>query len=137
MRLGRSGRQPTPLTCTTPSSPASFGRDRTWHQDQRNPGPSSPYHDRGTEYEIAGPDLNIVARWAGDSRAYVLDPAEGMQAVTKDDSEDGDALNSLANDQPMTNMICADRPSRINEFPLNTIRLPTVLLCATDGFITM
>jgi hypothetical protein len=86
------------------------------------------------EYEIAGPDLNIVARWAGDSRAYVLDPAEGMQAVTKDDSEDGDALNSIANDQPMTNMICADRPFRINEFKLDTIRLPTVLLCATDGF---
>ena len=87
------------------------------------------------EYEIARPDLNILARWAGDSRAYVLDPAEGMQAVTKDDSEDFDALNSLANDQPMTNMICADRPFRVNEFPLvNTIRLPTVLLCATDGF---
>jgi len=87
------------------------------------------------EYEIAGPDLNIVARWAGDSRAYILDPAGGMQAVTKDDSEDVDALSSLANDQPMTNMICADRPFRINEFPLvSTIRLPAVLLCATDGF---
>ena len=58
-----------------------------------------------------------------------------MQAVTKDDSEDFDALSSLANDQPMTNMICADQPFRINEFPLvSTIRLPTVLLCATDGF---
>jgi hypothetical protein len=87
------------------------------------------------EYEIAGLDLNIVARWAGDSRAYILDPAGGMQAVTKDDSEDVDALSSLDNDQPMTNMICADRPFRINEFPLvSTIRLPAVLLCATDGF---
>lgn len=87
------------------------------------------------EYELAGRDLNLVARWAGDSRAYVLDPAEGLQVVTRDDSEDADALNQLTNDQPMTNMICADRPFRINQFPLiNIIRPPTVILCATDGF---
>lgn len=87
------------------------------------------------EYEIAGRDLNMVARWAGDSRAYILDPAGGLQAVTRDDTDGSDALNLLVNDQPMTNMICADRSFRINEFPLaGTIRLPAVLLCATDGF---
>jgi len=87
------------------------------------------------EYELIGLDLNLVSRWAGDSRAYILDPAEGLHVVTQDDTEETDALNQLANDPPMTNMICADRPFRINEFPLiNVIQLPTVLLCATDGF---
>jgi serine/threonine protein phosphatase PrpC len=87
------------------------------------------------EYELTGGDLNLVARWAGDSRAYVLDPAEGLQVVTQDDTEENDALNQLANDPPMTNMICADRSFRINEFPLiNVIHPPTVILCATDGF---
>jgi serine/threonine protein phosphatase PrpC len=87
------------------------------------------------EYELTGRDLNLVARWAGDSRAYVLDPAEGLHVVTRDDTGETDALNQLANDPPMTNMICADRPFRINEFPLiNVIQSPTVILCATDGF---
>jgi serine/threonine protein phosphatase PrpC len=87
------------------------------------------------EYELIGGDLNIVARWAGDSRAYILDPAEGLHVVTRDDTEETDALNQLANDPPMTNMICADRPFRINEFPLiNVVQPPTVVLCATDGF---
>jgi len=87
------------------------------------------------EYELIGRDLNIVSRWAGDSRAYILDPTEGLHVVTQDDTEETDALNQLANDPPMTNMICADRPFRINEFPLiNVVQPPTVLLCATDGF---
>jgi serine/threonine protein phosphatase PrpC len=87
------------------------------------------------EYELIGRDLNLVSRWAGDSRAYVLDPAEGLHVVTRDDTEETDALNQLANDPPMTNMICADRRFRINEFPLiNVVQLPTVILCATDGF---
>ena len=87
------------------------------------------------EYQLIGRDLNIVSRWAGDSRAYILDPAEGLHVVTRDDTEETDALNQLANDPPMTNMICADRPFRINEFPLiNVIQPPTVILCATDGF---
>jgi Protein phosphatase 2C len=87
------------------------------------------------EYELTGGDLNLVARWAGDSRAYILDLAEGLQVVTQDDTEENDALNQLANDPPMTNMICADRSFRINEFPLiNVIHPPTVILCATDGF---
>jgi serine/threonine protein phosphatase PrpC len=87
------------------------------------------------EYELTAGGLNLVARWAGDSRAYVLDPAEGLHVVTRDDTGETDALNQLANDPPMTNMICADRPFRINEFPLiDVIQPPTVILCATDGF---
>ena len=36
------------------------------------------------EYELIGLDLNLVSRWAGDSRAYILDPAEGL--LTLDDA---------------------------------------------------
>ena len=87
------------------------------------------------EYEDAGRHLNLIARWAGDSRAYVLHQYEGLQAVTRDDTEDSDALVLLTNDQPMNNIICADRPFRINEFSLTGIAdKPVMLLCATDGF---
>jgi serine/threonine protein phosphatase PrpC len=87
------------------------------------------------EYEIAGRHLNLMVRWAGDSRAYILDVHHGLQVVTRDDAEDSDALILLTNDQPMNNIICADRPFRINRFPLRgVIDLPAVLICATDGF---
>jgi serine/threonine protein phosphatase PrpC len=87
------------------------------------------------EYELAGRYVDMVARWAGDSRAYILDVADGLQAVTRDDAEDSDALVLLTNDQPMTNIICADRPFRINEYSITGhIERPVLLVCATDGF---
>ncbi len=87
------------------------------------------------EYEPAGRYVNLIARWAGDSRAYVLDSDEGLQTITRDDTHDSDALVLLANDEPMTNLICADRPFEINEFRLiDRICRPAVLVCATDGF---
>jgi hypothetical protein len=87
------------------------------------------------EYELAGRYVNLIARWAGDSRAYVLDSAEGLQAITRDDTHDSDALVLLANDEPMTNLISADRPFEINEYRLiHRIYCPAVLVCATDGF---
>ena len=86
------------------------------------------------EYEVEGKQLNAVARWAGDSRAYLLDEAEGLQAITRDDTDDSDALVLLINDQPMNNMVSADRPVQIRSYPLPGIILPVILICATDGF---
>lgn len=89
----------------------------------------------GIEYELVGRYINVVARWAGDSRAYVLDSADGLQAITRDDTHDSDALVLLTNDEPMTNLISADRPFEINEYRLtDRIYAPAVLVCATDGF---
>jgi len=87
------------------------------------------------EYEVAGDQVTVAARWAGDSRAYILDRAHGLQAISRDDTPDSDALILLTNDQPMTNVVCADRPFHVNEFlGVGPLALPTVLACATDGF---
>jgi serine/threonine protein phosphatase PrpC len=85
------------------------------------------------EYERADQALELRSRWAGDSRAYLLTGKCGLQALTRDDTETSDALAVLNNDQPMSNMISADRPFRINEFRAQ-VNPPVVLICATDGF---
>jgi len=86
------------------------------------------------EYKALGDRLDVVARWAGDSRAYLLQDKEGLGAITRDDTQDSDALALLINDQPMNNMISADRPVQVKSYHLSEIRLPVILICATDGF---
>lgn len=87
------------------------------------------------EYQIVKDRVDLAARWAGDSRAYILHPAMGLQAISRDDTQDSDALILLENDQPMTNLVSADRPFHVNEFTgAGPLRLPVVLVCATDGF---
>jgi serine/threonine protein phosphatase PrpC len=71
--------------------------------------------------------------WAGDSRCFVLDPGGGLQQVSRDDAEEGDALILLTEDPPMTNMVSANREFWIN-LEKGEISTPCVLLCATDGF---
>ncbi len=70
--------------------------------------------------------------WAGDSRAYVLTPDDGLQALSLDDTRESDALALIRNDQPMDNLISADRPFRLNHRRLE-VAGPAVLLVATDG----
>lgn len=50
-----------------------------------------------------------------------------------DDTDRPDALTALVEDPPMTNLVCADRPFRINSVS-GLAATPCVLLCATDGF---
>jgi hypothetical protein len=88
------------------------------------------------EYEILdGRRVALASRWAGDSRAYIVHPALGLLAVSLDDTHDSDALVLLLNDQPMTNVVCADRPFQVNGFTgVDPLMLPVVIACATDGF---
>ncbi|MEE1772745.1 serine/threonine protein phosphatase [Streptomyces sp. JV185] len=87
------------------------------------------------EYQLQPDDRSVegLALWAGDSRAYVMDPGSGLQVLTRDHTEESDALELLRSDPPMTNVICADRGFFVEErdfkFPL-----PCVLVTATDGF---
>ncbi|NKE59097.1 serine/threonine protein phosphatase [Lentzea sp. PSKA42] len=74
-----------------------------------------------------------AALWAGDSRAYVLDAQDGLQQVTRDDTESSDALELLTQDPPMTNMVCADRPFEVH-IARGSTKVPCVLVCATDGY---
>ncbi|HEY0636863.1 MAG TPA: serine/threonine protein phosphatase [Pseudonocardiaceae bacterium] len=73
------------------------------------------------------------AYWAGDSRCFLLDPAHGLQQVSRDDTEESDALVLLTQDPPMTNVACADREFRVNRAAGETA-LPVTMVCATDGF---
>jgi serine/threonine protein phosphatase PrpC len=88
------------------------------------------------EYEILdNRRVELASRWAGDSRSYVVHPTMGLQAVSLDDTQDSDALVLLLNDQPMSNVVCADRPFHVNEFlGVEPLMLPVVIACATDGF---
>ncbi|MDA5284185.1 serine/threonine protein phosphatase [Streptomyces sp. Isolate_45] len=77
--------------------------------------------------------LEGLALWAGDSRAYLLDPEAGLQVLTRDHTEVSDALELLRSDPPMTNTVSADRDFYVQEHSFK-FPLPCVLLTATDGF---
>lgn len=80
-----------------------------------------------------GPEgIDADALWAGDSRAYVLTPRGGLQVLTIDDTRETDALELIRNDQPMANLISADRPFTVNHARYR-IPSPAILLTATDG----
>ncbi|MEQ0560556.1 serine/threonine protein phosphatase [Amycolatopsis sp. NEAU-NG30] len=87
----------------------------------------------GLTFDIDGSVLRWETLWAGDSRCYLLETGVGLQQLSRDDCDLGDALAQLVQDPPMTNVICANQPFRINASP-GTADLPCVLLCATDGF---
>lgn len=72
------------------------------------------------------------AIWAGDSRAFAITPSNGMQTLTVDDTRETDALALIRNDQPMTNVIAADRPFRLNYRTVERSG-PVIFLTATDG----
>jgi serine/threonine protein phosphatase PrpC len=84
-------------------------------------------------YQVNGQRVFWRALWAGDSRSFLLDPADGLQQLSRDDAESDDALVLLAEDPPMTNMLSADRGFSINKAD-DYASLPCLLLCATDGF---
>jgi serine/threonine protein phosphatase PrpC len=86
------------------------------------------------EYERKGSTVDVTARWAGDSRCFLLTAHTGLQQVSRDDTEVQDPLELLIADQPMTNLASATGTFTVNERHLPAAPLPCVLLCATDGF---
>ncbi|MGI5199730.1 serine/threonine protein phosphatase [Streptomyces sp. CA-288835] len=77
--------------------------------------------------------LELQPLWAGDSRAYVLGEEAGLQVLTRDHTQESDALELLRTDPPMTNLVCADREFAIDSQRLR-YQMPCVLVVATDGF---
>ncbi|MEG2719361.1 MAG: protein phosphatase 2C domain-containing protein [Clostridia bacterium] len=70
--------------------------------------------------------------WAGDSRGYVLD-ANGLHQCTQDHMRgEVDALESLYRDVPLSQLLCAELPSKLSMRRL-TVPTPCIVLCATDG----
>jgi serine/threonine protein phosphatase PrpC len=70
--------------------------------------------------------------WAGDSRAYVLEPDGARQLMADDLREPSDAMANLRRDSVVSNAMSAD-----TEFHVNYRRVelegPFLLVCATDG----
>ncbi len=85
------------------------------------------------QYRVRRTQVELVVRWAGDSRCLLLTPHSGLQQLSRDDVEGQDALEQIVTDQPMTNLASATGDFEIHERQL-TIELPCVLVCATDGF---
>ncbi|HKS44284.1 MAG TPA: serine/threonine protein phosphatase [Amycolatopsis sp.] len=84
-------------------------------------------------YERSGDQVECTALWAGDSRAYTLQPWGGMHALTRDHTVETDALEQLNQDPPMTNVLCAGKEFVLDSHTVR-VTLPAVLVCATDGF---
>jgi hypothetical protein len=71
--------------------------------------------------------------WAGDSRAYLLDPRRGLRQVSLDDLKSGgDALANLMQDSPLSNFVCAEGGFQIHHVAV-ALTGPHVVLVATDG----
>lgn len=75
----------------------------------------------------------IDSYWAGDSRCYLW-TKDGFYQISKDDLiGDGDPMENLNNDAPMSNCICADRDFSINHLEIVIPKNPVIIMCATDG----
>jgi len=76
---------------------------------------------------------HCLSIWAGDSRGYFLTPDKGLCQITVDDlKSNGDALESLCNDSPLSNYANADT-SFVLHHRLDNLNSPFVLITATDG----
>jgi len=79
-----------------------------------------------------GPSARIVTWWAGDSRAFLLTPSDGLSALTRDHVRGDDQLDQLRSDPPIENVVNHSVDFTIEE-SVTSVAGPFVLLLATDG----
>ena len=79
-----------------------------------------------------GPNWTAHVLWAGDSRAYVLEPAGVRQLSTDDLRDPGDALANLRRDSVVSNAMSADTDFHIN-YRRVKLEAPFLVMGATDG----
>jgi serine/threonine protein phosphatase PrpC len=83
--------------------------------------------------EPSGDSWTCHVLWAGDSRAYVLQPGSGARQLTVDDIRDrGDAMANLREDSVVSNAMSADTDFVVHHRQLD-LTAPFVVLAATDG----
>jgi len=83
--------------------------------------------------EPGGPDWYCHILWAGDSRAYVLEPDSGIRQLTLDDIRDeGDAMANLRQDSVVSNAMSADTAFEIHHRRIG-LTAPFLVMAATDG----
>jgi len=83
-------------------------------------------------YEIGENQVELVAVWAGDSRAYYLSD-EALDQITSDDVKAPNTLHpALPSDAPLSNYISEVAPNRLNSRRVVYYR-PGVIFVCTDG----
>lgn len=75
--------------------------------------------------------LQVSAVWAGDSRVYLLD-ADGLAQLMVDDTNVPDPMESLYEDGILKNVVCKDRPVRLNCLEYR-VKLPFMVFAVSDG----
>ncbi|MGI9029556.1 MAG: PP2C family protein-serine/threonine phosphatase [Ilumatobacteraceae bacterium] len=84
-------------------------------------------------HEPTGLEWSAHVLWAGDSRAYVFDPAGGARQLTTDDLRDaGDAMVNLRLDSVVGNAMSADTEFTVHYRHVE-LEAPFLLVAATDG----
>lgn len=79
-----------------------------------------------------GPAWACHVFWAGDSRAYLFEPAGARQLTTDDLRDPGDAMANLRRDSVISNAMSADTEFHVNHRRVE-LRAPFLVVCATDG----
>ena len=79
-----------------------------------------------------GPTWAGHVLWAGDSRAYVFEPAGARQLSTDDLRDPGDAMANLHHDSVVSNAMSADTEFHVN-YRRVELQAPFLVVCATDG----
>lgn len=74
--------------------------------------------------------IHVTLFWAGDSRVYLLN-SRGLRQLTEDDTY-GDAMETLQNNPPMTNVLSADGNYVLHSKTFS-VTSPMMIFAATDG----
>ncbi len=87
----------------------------------------SQIHDHST---ISG--TKIETWWAGDSRAFLVTPEDGLTLLTRDHVQIDDPLEQLRSDPPIENVVNMSTDFYLDENSI-MVKGPFLLLLATDG----
>ncbi|MCR5795336.1 MAG: protein phosphatase 2C domain-containing protein [Solobacterium sp.] len=74
--------------------------------------------------------IHVTIFWAGDSRVYLLN-SRGLRQLTEDDAY-GDAMETLQNNPPMTNVLSSDGNYVLHSKTF-AVTSPMMIFAATDG----
>ena len=74
----------------------------------------------------------ITTWWAGDSRAFLVTPRDGLAMLTRDHVRVDDPLEQLRSDPPIENVVNVSTNFYLDEFS-TSVKNSFVLLLATDG----
>lgn len=81
-------------------------------------------------FKVNDDSVDVVVISAGDTRAFVLTPQNGLQQLSKDDVDDD--VDAFEKATIVNNNICQDRDFTLN-FRCYTLKTPCILFVCSDG----